>query len=84
MEQANLLSAPRHEIWHGLPAELALQLASQLSEIHRNALSVIAWFENDHRARSDADSPLSLIRNYVDEADRFFETLAKTGYNNAS
>lgn len=76
--QANLLSAPTHDIWQGLPADLAMQLAIQLSEIHTNALSVIAWFENHQRVRSDETSPLLQIGTYVDEAERFIETLIKS------
>jgi hypothetical protein len=79
VEQANQLSAPTHDIWQGLPADLALQLAVQLSEIHTNALSVIAWFANHQLIRPDETSPLFQIGTYVDEAERFVETLARVG-----
>ncbi len=78
VEQANLLSAPTHDIWQGLPTDLALQLAVQLSEIHTNALSVQAWFDKDEASQIDSSSSWSQLKNYLAEAERFIETLTKT------
>ncbi len=77
VEQANLFSAPSHDIWSGLPNDLALELAVQLSEIHVNGLSVIAWFETAQRERRGDSYCMSRIDSYLDEADRFFATLIK-------
>lgn len=78
VEQANLLSAPTHDIWQGLTNDLALQLAVQLSEIHTNALSFLAWFVNELEACPEGRSPLFEVGTYVSEAERFIETLVKT------
>lgn len=77
VEQANRLAEPTHDIWSGLPNDLALELAVQLSEIHTNAICLIAWFANEWNASPGFSSPLFRIRNYVDEAERFVEIIAK-------
>lgn len=77
VERANLLSAPSHGIWRGLPNDLALDLAVQLSEIHTNALSVIAWFDDDEAKQGEGSSSLHQLKIYLAEAERFIETIAK-------